>query len=323
MAALNAAIIGVGRFGQRLVKSVQGTSDAICFGAGVTRTLEKAKDFAAQRCISLSADYDTVLSDPAIEAVVIASPNSLHVPQALAAIEAGKHVFVIKPLALNRKDADAARVAAEQAGVVLAMGYSRGFLRGMDELRRRVRAGGLGQLLHAEGDFCTDRFAGYRLGTWKASAKEAPPGLLGDHMLYSMIELLGPVAEVQTLGLRLKVQVEIADTSSTLLRFEGGQSGLLLGVGVTADFERLHVFGTEGWGEIRGSSRFEFRPVKGESEVIDFPSFDTERAALEAFAAAIRGEKPFPVSIAEAVHGAAVLEAMARSAREGKPVPVG
>jgi len=242
MAALNAAIIGVGRFGQRLVNSVQGKSDAICFGAGVTRTLEKAKDFASQRGISLSADYDTVLSDPAIEAVVIASPNSLHVPQTLAAIEAGKHVFTIKPLALNRKDADAARAAAEQAGLVLAMGYSRGFLPGMDELRRRVRAGALGQLLHVEGNFCANRFADYRPGMWKASAEEAPPGILGDHMLYEMVELLGPVAEVHTQGLRLKVQVDIADTTSTLLRFKGGQSGFLAGIGVTADLERLHVF---------------------------------------------------------------------------------
>ena len=322
MAALNAAIIGVGRFGQRLVNSVQGKSDAICFGAGVTRTLEKAKEFASRRGISLSADYDTVLSDPAIEAVVIASPNSLHVPQTLAAIEAGKHVFTIKPLALNRKDADAARAAAEQAGLVLAMGYSRGFLPGMDELRRRVRAGALGQLLHAEGNFCANRFADYRPGMWKASAEEAPPGILGDHMLYAMIEFLGPVAEVHTQGLRLKVQVEVADTISTLLRFKGGQSGFLAGIGVTADLERLHVFGTEGWGEVRGSSRFEFRPVKGEPEVIEFPSFNTERAALEAFAAAVKGEKPFPVSLAEAVHSTAVLEAMARSTKEGKPVTV-
>ncbi|MCH8055080.1 MAG: Gfo/Idh/MocA family oxidoreductase [Deltaproteobacteria bacterium] len=322
MAALNAAIIGVGRFGQRLVNSVQGKSDAICFGAGVTRTLEKAKDFASQRGISLSADYDTVLSDPAIEAVVIASPNSLHVPQTLAAIEAGKHVFTIKPLALNRKDADAARAAAEQAGLVLAMGYSRGFLPGMDELRRRVRAGALGQLLHVEGNFCANRFADYRPGMWKASAEEAPPGILGDHMLYEMVELLGLVAEVHTQGLRLKVQVDIADTTSTLLRFKGGQSGFLAGIGVTADLERLHVFGTEGWGEIRGASRFEFRPVKGKPEVIEFPSFDTERAALEAFAAAVKDERPFPVSLAEIVHSTAVLEAMARSAKEGKPVTV-
>ncbi len=322
MAALNAAIIGTGRFGQRLVNSVQGKSDAICFRAGVTRTLEKAKDFAARQGISLSADYDTVLSDPAIEAVVIASPNSLHVPQTMAAIKAGKHVFTIKPLALTRKAAEAARVAAKQAGVVLAMGYSRGFLPGMDELRRRVRAGGLGKLLHAEGNFSSNRFSDYRPGMWKASVKEAPPGILGDHMLYEMIELFGPVAEVHTQGLRLKVQVEIADTSSTLIRFKGGQSGLLAGIGVTADLERLHVFGTEGWGEIRGPSRFEFRSVKSEPEVIEFPSFDTERAALEAFAAAVKGEKPFPVSLAEAVHGAAVLEAMACSAKERKPVTV-
>ncbi len=268
----------------------------------------------------ISVDYGSVLRDPSICAVVIASPNSLHIPQALAAIEAGKHVLVIKPLAHTRKDAEAVRSAAEHAGVVLAMGYTRCFLPATDELRRRVRTGALGQLLHVEGNFCVDRFFGYKPGNWKASPQETAPGTLGDHMLYTMIELLGPVKEVYAQGLRLKAEIELADTSSVLLRFKSGQSGIFAAIGVTAPFTRLHLFGTEGWAEIRGSSEFEFSSLKGDSEVKKFPSFDTERAELEAFAAAAAGGAPFPVSPAEAVQGVAALEAMAHSAREGKSI---
>ena len=92
---LNAAIMGMGRWGQTLVDSVQRRNDAgLRFVAGSTRTPEKAAGWAAEAGIRLLPDYQAVLADPAVQAVVLATPHSQHAEQVIAAAESGKHVFV-------------------------------------------------------------------------------------------------------------------------------------------------------------------------------------------------------------------------------------
>ena len=314
------AIMGLGSWGRRIVESVQGKSGSIRFTVAVTRTPSRIEEFAAGHGIRVSDDPAAVLGDPAVAGVVVCGPAGLHAAHAMAALEAGKHVLVIKPLALRRADAEALSQVAESRGVILAMGYDRCFLPAIDELRRRVGNGDLGRILHAEGNFCVNRFAGMTAGTWKSDGAQTPPGSLADHMLYTMIELIGPVAELHVQALRQVVELDIADTSSVMLRFSSGASGLLTAIGVTPNFHRLHVFGTDGWAEIRDNTRFEYRPLDGESTVIEFPAFDALKCELESFAAAAAGEATFPVSPQDAVYGVAALEAMARSAATGGPV---
>ena len=172
---INAAIVGMGGFGRRLVASVQGPggqgggedSQSIRFTAGVARTPAKVADFAHEHGVSLADDFGHALADPAIDAVVVATPNSLHAGQAIQAATAGKHVMVIKPLALRIDDAAAVAAAADKAKVVLAHGNNRHFLPAIVELRRRVKSGALGEVVHAEGMFATDRLVTYRPGPWK------------------------------------------------------------------------------------------------------------------------------------------------------------
>ena len=206
--------------------------------------------------------------------------------------------------------------------MVLTMGYDRCFLPAVDELRRRVGAGDLGRILHAEGNFCVNRYANMKPGNWKSDASQVPPGGMADHMLYTMIELMGPVAEVAVQELRQVIELDIADTASVMLRFAGGASGLLTVIGVTPDFNRLHLFGSAGWAEIRGNTHFELKPQDGDGVVTDYPKFDALKCELESFAAAAAGEAVYPVSPSDAVHGVAALEAMFKSGASGKPVTV-
>ena len=317
---LDVAIVGLGAWGRRLVTAVQGASEAIRFTAAATRTRSKIEEFCAGHDIRIEDGLGGVLGDPSIGGVVVAGPAGLHAEHALAALQAGKHVLVIKPMALSRTDAEELRDEAAANGVLLAMGYDRCFNPALDELRRRVRAGELGRILHAEGDFCVSRFLGLEAGDWKTDAAQVQPGSLADHMLYAMIELIGPVEELHAQGLRQVIEVDIADTAAVMLRFAGGASGLLTAIGVTPDFQRLHLFGTDGWAEIRDNRRFEFKPIKGDSTVIDFPAFDALKCQLETFAAAVAGETAFPVTPDHAVAGVAALEAMAKSAASGQPV---
>lgn len=316
------AIIGLGAWGKRLIGSVQGKSDVVRFTRAVTRTVAKAKDFADDYGIELGDDYTAALGDASVDGVVVCGPGDVHVEHAMAAIEAGKHVLVVKPLALNRPDAEAIYQAADQKGVFVGLGYERCFLPAADELRRRVSAGELGQIVHAEGAYCVGRYLAMTRDNWKTDAAIAPPGALADHMLYMMIELIGPVEELHVSGLHLATDLDVADTSSVMLRFAGGASGLLTAIGVTAEFARLHFFGTEGWAELRGASRLEIKPRQGEAKVIDFPAFDTLKAQLEVFAAAATGEAEFPLSPEQAIASVAAVEAVAKSARSGTPVTV-
>lgn len=321
---LNAGIIGLGAWGRRLVDSVQGKSDRIRFVAAVTGTPTKAEAFAATHGFKVGGDLAAMLADADVEAVVSAGPAGLHAAHALAALEAGKPVLAVKPMAVKRTDAEALAAAARRQGVVLALGYNRCFMPGIAELRRRIAAGDLGTLLHAEGNFCVDRYFKLKPGAdWKTDTDQVLAGALADHPLYAMIEFLGPIVEVVAHGSTRAVSLPIADTTAALLRFKSGASGLITAMGATASYERTAVFGSKGWAEVRdGGMRFEFRPVRGDGASIAYPAFDAERAELEAFAAAVTDKQPFPVPVDDAVHSVAVLEAMSRAARSGQPVRI-
>lgn len=314
------AIIGLGAWGKRLIGSVQGRSDTVRFTRAVTRTVAKARDFADEHGLTLGDDYAAALDDASIDGVVVCGPGDVHVGHAMAAIEAGKHVLVVKPLALNRPDAEAIYEAADKKGVFVGLGYERCFLPAADELRRRVRAGALGDIVHAEGNYCVGRYHDMARDNWKTDAAVVPPGAFADHMLYMMIELIGPVEALTASGSHMATDLDVCDTSSVTLRFAGGVSAHLSAIGVTSAFARLHFFGTRGWAEIRGASRFEFAPLEGEREVIEFPAFDTLKCQLESFAAAALGGVEFRVSTQNAIDGVAAVEAMARSAESGAPV---
>ena len=105
---IRAAIVGLGRWGRSLATSA-GKSDDICFVLAATRSRENAGDFCRDHDIVLADSYEAILRRADIDAVVLATPHSQHEAQALAALGAGKHVFVEKPLTLDL--AGARRVA--------------------------------------------------------------------------------------------------------------------------------------------------------------------------------------------------------------------
>jgi predicted dehydrogenase len=122
---LDAAIVGLGRWGKNFVQSVQYQSERIRFVRGVDKAAEKLGDFAARHDLPLCTELADALDDPAVKAVVIVTPHSLHRPMLEAAVRAGKHVFCEKPLALHRGDAQAMIRACREPGLVLGVGHNR------------------------------------------------------------------------------------------------------------------------------------------------------------------------------------------------------
>src|SRR6266516_2924946 len=112
-----------------------------------TRTQASAEAFCREQGLPLADSYEQVLADPKVDAVVLATPHSLHAQQIVAAAAAGKHIHVEKPITLTRASADRAVEAARKAGVVLAVGYCRRFHPSIVEVRRRLAQGRLGAVV--------------------------------------------------------------------------------------------------------------------------------------------------------------------------------
>ena len=122
---LRAAIVGLGAWGRSLVNSVQG-SNCIQFVAGATRTVEASSGFARERGFPLYAGYRKVLENPDIDAVVLATPHSLHAQHVMEAAAAGKHIYVEKPFTLDRASAQDAVAACHRAQRALREARERG-----------------------------------------------------------------------------------------------------------------------------------------------------------------------------------------------------
>jgi len=327
---LNAAIIGLGKWGRVLVASVQDAPDAgIRFTAAATGRPEASRDWAATNGIRLHENYAAVLADPTVHAVVIATPHAQHADQVIAAARAGKHVFVEKPFTLDRASAAAAVDACREAGVVMALGHNRRFLPATAAMRGLLAEGKLGTLLQVEGHFGGPGGYGYKPGAWRADAAESPLGGMGGsgiHMLDMFIHLAGPLAEVAVESTARVLTNGLDDTTAMLCRFTSGALGTLVTLAAAPRYWRVALFGSEGMAEMRGQERLEFSPREGEGWARDFQRTDIEHAELAAFAAAVSGGPAYPLSPAEALHGAAVYETMIRAANTGRreavsPVP--
>src|SRR2546423_344197 len=122
---IDAAIIGLGRWGQAIVEAVQGKSARLRFVRGVCKEADAMRGFAARHGLVLTEHLDDALADPRVKAVMLATPHLLHVEQIVAAARAGKAVWSEKPLALTPGEAVRAIAACRQAGVALGLGNNK------------------------------------------------------------------------------------------------------------------------------------------------------------------------------------------------------
>jgi predicted dehydrogenase len=313
---LRAAIVGLGAWGRRLVNSAQG-SDRIRFVAAATRTVEASAGFARERGFPLYADYRKVLEDPDIDAVVLATPHSLHAQHVVEAADAGKHVYVEKPFTLDRASAQEAVAACRRARVTLAVGLNRRFRTAVAELRRLVTGNALGQVLHIEGSHHGPLAVARSVEHWRSQRSETPGGGMtakGVHVLDLMVSMVGHVRSINALCERRVSAADVDDVTAMTLRFTSGVSGYLSTVLSTAHFWRLHVLGARGWAEVRDERILTTCETGGKPRMIEYPENDSVRAALEAFAEAATGGEPYPVTCEDAVNSAAAIEAVVRSA---------
>ena len=323
---LRAAIYGLGRWGNRLLESVL-ESDKIRITTGISRDPSRHAELAERTGIRIVKSYASVLKNPQIDAVVLATPHSQHCAQVVQAAAAGKHVFVEKPFTLTRKTAERAVDACREAGVTLALGFNRRFSPAFVEMVRRIEAGEIGEVVHVEGQNSGPTGHSLKPDNWRATRKEAPGGGMtarGIHALDCMIRIAGPVTRVYARSQKraLPADIDMDDTTALLLDFKRGATGSLTAVFVTGDYWRLAAFGTKGWLEIRSDTELVARGLSGAPQRTPLETLDRERAELEAFADAVAARQPFLVPPQDMVNGIAVLESIEKSSARGRPITI-
>ena len=321
---LDAALIGLGWWGKNILKAVQGKSGKLRFVHAVSKELDDARPLADQHGFTLSADLEAALEDPRVKAIVLATPHSLHADQIVRVAAAGKPVFCEKPLSLKRADAARAVDACARAGVVIGVGQNKRFWPSNEAMRQVVASGVLGKILHIEGHYSNEN-SGLHFSDWRANPSETPgAGMTGTgiHILDAFVNAAGPVEEVQAQFISTKPSPDPRDTISVLFRFENGLSGTLGAVRASPFYWRVHVFGDGGSVEALGETQVVVRTRGGKVEVRDFPPRDSLLAEFDAFADAVAGRAPYPITPAEMVNTIGAFEAITRSIETRAPVRV-
>jgi predicted dehydrogenase len=330
---IRAAIVGLGWWGQNLVNSMR-NSDALRFTTAHTRTEATAAGFCADAGLRWVGTLDAILDDKDIDAVVFATPHTQHPEQVIQAARAGKHVFIEKPFSLSLEAATRARAVANQAGVVLAVGFNRRFHPSMVLLREAVASGRLGTLVTISAEQTALHGISLSKDAWRVQPDEAPAGAMtaiGVHLVDGMIDLFGPIRQVYAEVARRAAPLA-DDTTDVLLRFANGASGHIFCSTAATPHYRMAVYGTKGFAEILGHQMTLFRLVPAadggahgaaEPQVTETAAFNMLTAELEAFAASVAAGRPFPTPLDQIMHGVAVFEAIAASAARHEPVAIG
>lgn len=319
---IDTAIVGLGRWGRNLVEAAS-NHPRLKITRAVEPDLKAAQEFCARHQLDLAGDLDAVLADAAIDAILLATPHSLHPAQVVACARAGKQIFCEKPLALTRGDAARMFAACRDAGVVLAVGHNRRFWPSIRALRETLASGQLGTILHVEGHNSNENSQKITSG-WRLSAEESPGGGLtgaGLHVLDAFVSMLGPVERVYArLHSRGNGPPPI-DTAMVMLDFVNGVTGTLATVRATPFYWRVHLFGTNGSAEVLDEGTMILRKSGDAPRRLTYPAIDVLRAELNAFADAIDNRCAFPVPEADVLATLSAFEAALASMKSGEPVP--
>jgi predicted dehydrogenase len=209
-------------------------------------------------------DYRELCERDDLDAVTVVTPNVCHAEQALMALRTGKHVLCEKPLAMTVAEARAMLEGADASGKVHQVAFTFRYLYGLQELRRRVRAGEIGEPYYLRVQY--DSWNGLRpdcLATWRDRQQDAGGGLLydiGSHLFDAARYVLGPLDSVTGFLQRVPrtrpdertgeaMAIETDDVAAAWFRHGSGARGQWWISRISPPFARhgaLEVLGTEG-----------------------------------------------------------------------------
>lgn len=323
------ALVGMGWWGKKMLAVLQAAPADIRVVRAVEPDVNSVRELCAGQGIPVTGNYADALTDPTVEAVVLATPHALHESQIAQAVAAGKHVFCEKPLALTRAGAVTAVDLCRCAGLVLGMGHERRWEPPVADMLAKADAGVLGRIHQIEANFSHDKFLSLDRGNWRLKADQAPAGGMtatGIHLLDLSVRLLGPAESVLCICEQLSSDLPQGDTVAAYVKFKAGGTSYVSASLANPFMSRFTVYGAKGWIDIRDKAHVEAPDgwvvtsamAGGPITTVEVPPAEPVKDNLVSFARAIRGQEAYPITADHLVNNIALLEAVFASALSGR-----
>ena len=324
---MRAAVIGLGWWGKQIITYLK-NSEKIQVTHGVDLNIEHLESFASEHHLTLVKDMAEVLANPQIDAIILATPHSMHEEQALKIIASGKQLFCEKPLTLTSLGAKKIIDACKDAGIVLGIGHERRFEPGLEEVLRMVKAGELGQILHIEANVSHNLFAKMDASNWRVQDQDAPAGAmtaLGIHLTDFFISLLGCPTKVRAKTGRVLKGAVGKDQVLVQLDFQEGVTGSITCLSSTPFHGRITVFGSLGWVEVKENGNVDWglptdMTISNSEAKRSHKTFSASNVVLknfESWADAISGKATYRYTPEQILNNIRVLEAIVNSSNNG------
>jgi UDP-N-acetyl-2-amino-2-deoxyglucuronate dehydrogenase len=343
---LRFALVGAGMIGGVHAKALAGLDEAELV-AVVDADLDKARELADAYGADAGIDLDAVLRRPDVDAVTICTPSGLHADGAVAALDAGKHVVVEKPLDVSLAAADRIIDAEKRSGRTVAVISQHRFDRSTEKVLQAVRDGHLGTITSAIASHAWWRGQTYYdSGDWRGTwALDGGGAIMNQtvHTINLMVTTVGtPIEVFAYTGCLAHERIEVEDTAVAVVKFASGALGMIHGT--TAAYPgldaSLRVFGSKGSAVISNDELVFLHENAGDAPEIamsemtglnqvtaddalapeDVPLGRAHRRQLADFVDAVRTGRPPRVGTAEARTSLSVILALYESAATGKPV---
>ncbi|MEM9798087.1 MAG: Gfo/Idh/MocA family oxidoreductase [Pseudomonadota bacterium] len=318
-------VLGASRFAQNDMAPAIHAARGHVLAALATRNVAKAAPFTdLAPGLRVHDSYDALLADAEVDAVYIPLPHHLHIPWALKALEAGKHVLVEKPVALAEAEIAPLIAARDRSGLICAEAYMIVHHPQWALVRDLLAQGAVGRLRHVEGVFTYDNRddpANIRnqasmgggalpdIGVYTYGATRWATGAEPERVTHADIDWEAGCDTLARVSARFPDFTAHWVNSMRLLKEQfmlfHGEAGLIR---LTAPFNAARF----------GAARVEWRGRDGVDHARSWHGLDQYVLQVEAFGAAIRGEAPFPWTLEDAAGTQRVID-MAYAAAGGRP----
>jgi UDP-N-acetyl-2-amino-2-deoxyglucuronate dehydrogenase len=342
-ASLGFGIVGVGMIADFHARAIAEVNGAQLVGVA-TRRADNARAFAQKHGVPFATtSLDELLARPEVQVVCITTPSGAHLEPALAAIRAGKHVVIEKPLEITTERADEILRAADVAGVRVVPIFQARFGEGARTLKAAVDAGRFGRLVLASAYVKWHRSREYYTG-WKGTRALDGGGACMNQAIHA-IDLLqwfaGLPAEIfGWTTRRVHTAIEVEDTASATLRFASGALGTIeASTALWPGWQRrIEICGETGSVMLEDDhlARWEFRETQPGDDAIRATkldpamrsgagspgsiSHDGHRRQIQDLVDALRDHRPTAIAGHEARNAVALIRALYASAERGTPV---
>ena len=327
------SIAGLGWWGKVMINRLSSSSKLKIVNLIDPYPDEDAVNLADDKNLKIFTEFDEAFQEETIDAIILCTPNSFHMDQTIKVANLGVHVFCEKPLSLISSEVKKMIDMCNENKVILGVGHERRFEKGWQKLKEIIYNNSLGNIMYAEGHFSHNKLANLPLHNWRTDPQYAPAaGMtgMGVHLTDLMIWLFGPVESVFASTAQRALEYKTGDVVSASLNHKSGLSTQITAILKTPHYQRITIWGENGWVELIDSSHPDtpgpsfMKIVMNDGSVKEenFEWTDTVSANINNFVDAINKEDEYIFKDIEKFQNIAVLEAIYQSSLSKKSIDV-